>query len=55
MEIMDNGVGFDLAAAREKGGMGLSAMEERAARLGGRLTVGSGPQAGTRVLVEVPA
>jgi signal transduction histidine kinase len=54
LEVMDDGVGFDLAVAREKGGLGLSAMEERVAMLGGRLSVGSGPQGGTRVLVEVP-
>jgi signal transduction histidine kinase len=50
MEIVDDGVGFDLATACERGGMGLSAMEERAAELGGRLTVESAPGSGTRIM-----
>ena len=54
LEVVDDGIGFDLTSVREKGGLGLSAMEERVARLGGRLTVGRGPRGGTRVLVEVP-
>lgn len=51
LEIADDGIGFDLATARERGGMGLSAMEERAAELGGRLTVESAPGSGTRIIV----
>ena len=54
LEVVDDGIGFDLTSVREKGGLGLPAMEERVARLGGRLTVGRGPRGGTRVLVEVP-
>jgi signal transduction histidine kinase len=50
MEIADDGIGFDLATARERGGVGLSAMEERAAELGGRLTVESAPGSGTRIV-----
>jgi signal transduction histidine kinase len=50
LEIADDGIGFDLATARERGGMGLSAMEERAAELGGRLTVESAPGSGTRIM-----
>jgi len=53
LEIADDGIGFDPTTARERGGLGLSAMEERAAGLGGRLIVQSGPREGTRVLVEV--
>jgi signal transduction histidine kinase/ligand-binding sensor domain-containing protein len=55
LEIIDDGIGFDPAAARERGGMGLSAMEERAAALGGRLTVGGAPREGTRVRVSLVA
>jgi signal transduction histidine kinase/ligand-binding sensor domain-containing protein len=51
LEIADNGVGFDLAAARERGGLGLLAMEERAAELGGRLTVESAPGSGTQIIL----
>ncbi len=54
LEIADDGAGFDLTTAREKGGLGLRGMEERAARLGGRLTVESRPGEGTRVKVTVP-
>jgi signal transduction histidine kinase len=54
LEIIDDGEGFDLEAAREKGGLGLSTMEERATELGGQLSIVSRPGEGTRVLVEVP-
>jgi signal transduction histidine kinase len=53
LEVVDDGVGFDPATARETGGLGLSAMEDRAMELGGRLTVKSRPGEGTRVHVEV--
>ena len=53
LEVIDDGIGFDPEIARDKGGLGLSAMEERAAELGAQLTMESRPQAGTRVLVEV--
>jgi signal transduction histidine kinase len=53
LTVADDGVGFDPATVREVGGLGLSAMAERAARLGGRLSVDSRPGEGTRVCVEV--
>jgi signal transduction histidine kinase len=53
LEVTDDGVGFDPAAAREQGGFGLRSMEERAARLGGNLILQSSPGQGTRVRVEV--
>jgi signal transduction histidine kinase len=53
LEITDDGMGFDLATARESGGLGLRGMKERAAQLGGQLTVKSEPGAGTSVRVEV--
>jgi signal transduction histidine kinase len=55
LEVMDDGIGLDPKTIWTKGGLGLSAMEERAAALGGQLTVENAPQGGTRVLVEVPA
>ncbi len=55
LTIADDGVGFDPATARERGGLGLSAMAERAAQLGGRLSVNSKPGEGTEVRVEVCA
>ncbi|HSJ57558.1 MAG TPA: GAF domain-containing protein [Anaerolineae bacterium] len=53
LEITDDGLGFDRAAATGRAGFGLQTMEERAARLGGRLTIDSTPGQGTRVRVEV--
>jgi len=53
LEVTDDGAGFDPATARERGGVGLSAMEERAVELRGHLTLKSGPGEGTRVIVEV--
>lgn len=53
LEILDDGIGFDVSGARQKGTMGLSDMEEHAVELGGRLTVMSGPGRGTRIKVEV--
>jgi signal transduction histidine kinase len=54
LEVVDDGVGFDPLAVRERGGgLGLRGMEERVARLGGQLVVSSSPGKGTRVRVEV--
>jgi signal transduction histidine kinase len=53
LEIVDDGIGFDPTTAQEQGGFGLRGMEERAARLGGKLIVHSGPGEGTKIRVEV--
>jgi len=55
LTVMDDGIGFDPAAAAAHGGLGLRGMAERVAALGGRLTVDSAPRQGTVVAVEVPA
>jgi PAS domain S-box-containing protein len=55
LEIADDGAGFDPAAVQGRGGLGLGGMAERAAQIGGRLTVESVPGQGTRVRVEVEA
>jgi signal transduction histidine kinase len=54
LEIVDDGEGFDLKAARAECGLGLSTMDDRATELGGRVLIASKPGEGTRVLVEVP-
>jgi signal transduction histidine kinase/ligand-binding sensor domain-containing protein len=54
LEVTDDGIGFDAATARQGGGLGLIAMEERAAGLGGQFSVEKRLQGGTRVHVEVP-
>ena len=54
LEIIDDGIGFDPATIRGRGGLGLEGMEERVALLGGQLIVNSKPEQGTTVRVEVP-
>ena len=53
MEVSDDGVGFDVSAIMEKGGIGLTNMRERAAKLGGTLEVISSPDKGTRIWFKV--
>jgi signal transduction histidine kinase/streptogramin lyase len=54
LEVIDDGVGFDPTRAHERGGLGLQAMQERAAALGGHLTIWSKSGSGTRVTVTWP-
>jgi len=49
--VQDNGIGFDLTAARRNGHFGLAGIEERAAMMGGMVTVKSQPGVGTTVEV----
>jgi signal transduction histidine kinase len=51
LEVADDGAGFDPAAARRSGGLGLRGMEERAAEIGARLEIESAAGSGTRVRV----
>jgi len=51
--VRDNGVGFDPAAARRNGHFGLDGIEERAALIGGAVTVTSQPGRGTTVELVV--
>ena len=53
LEVADDGVGFDPATVTERRGFGLRGMEERAARLGGKLTVHTSPGNGTTIRMEV--
>lgn len=56
-EVHDDGTGFDVEAEIERAGrgLGLLEMQERARRVGGRLSIESSPGAGTRVRLEMPA
>jgi signal transduction histidine kinase len=55
LEVADDGVGFDPAAAELRSRhLGLTSMEERADRLGGKLELASAPGAGTTVRLAVP-
>jgi PAS domain S-box-containing protein len=53
MEVSDDGAGFDPEVAFP-GHLGLKAMRERAASLGGTLRVESAPGEGTRIRVRIP-
>lgn len=52
MDVRDDGTGFD--AQRQGDGLGLPGMAARAERLGGKLSVESGPGHGTTVSVVLP-
>jgi signal transduction histidine kinase len=57
--IEDDGRGFDVASALsaadpDQPHLGLFGMRERAALLGGRLTIESAPGQGTTIFVEIP-
>jgi signal transduction histidine kinase len=53
LEVSDDGAGFDPADAELRSRrLGLTSMEERAVRLGGRLEIRSAPGAGTTVRLE---
>jgi len=53
LEVIDNGWGFDLNAVRDRGGMGLRNMRERAERLRGTLTILTKPDQGTTIQAKV--
>jgi signal transduction histidine kinase len=52
IDVIDDGVGIDL---RRSDGVGLTAMRERAAELGGAVRVVPGPTRGTHLHVQLPA
>ena len=52
--IADDGQGFNLAKARDVGGLGLISLDERVRLIGGSLTINTEPQRGTEVRVQVP-
>jgi PAS domain S-box-containing protein len=53
LDVIDDGVGFDPDAVDDTGGLGLISMRERAAKMGGLLTLDSKPGGGTKVSVSV--
>jgi signal transduction histidine kinase len=54
LEITDDGIGFDPEAGLEDAGLGMDGMYERAAEIGGQLTVESELGEGSKIRVEVP-
>jgi signal transduction histidine kinase len=54
LTIEDNGVGFDPDGVVKLGHQGLANTRERAASIGGTVTIDSRPGAGTRVIVRLP-
>jgi signal transduction histidine kinase len=52
LEVVDDGCGFD-PKIRGNGGMGLRIMQERAAKVDGKLTIRSAPGKGTKVIATV--
>jgi PAS domain S-box-containing protein len=54
LRLDDDGIGFDLAYARRKGGLGLASMRERLRLIDGRLAIRTRPGAGTHIDVWVP-
>jgi signal transduction histidine kinase len=53
--VADDGAGFDVAAARRNGGLGLVSIEERARMVHGQATIYSQPGHGTTIDVRVAA
>ncbi len=53
LTVDDNGTGFD--PAQVAAGAGLANMRDRIDSVGGRLTLGRGPDTGSRVRASVPA
>ncbi|MBI3137895.1 MAG: hypothetical protein HYZ15_04855 [Sphingobacteriales bacterium] len=54
VQTRDDGRGFDLAVAQEKGGLGLQNITVRARMIGARLTMRSSPGKGTRYSIQLP-
>ena len=54
LSVKDNGCGFDPAAPRGAGHLGLANLHDRAASVGGTLEISSHVGAGTRIIVRLP-
>jgi PAS domain S-box-containing protein len=54
LDIRDDGVGFDLEAARLAAGLGLISMRERIHLIGGEFDIVSSPGSGTRITARAP-
>jgi len=54
LEVVDDGVGFELDSGARSPGMGLQTMRERATEAGGALSILSAPGQGTRIVAQIP-
>jgi signal transduction histidine kinase len=54
LSVRDDGCGFDLAAARRRGGLGLLSIDERVRLVGGAVELSAAPGRGTTVSVRIP-
>jgi two-component system sensor histidine kinase UhpB len=54
LSVRDDGCGFDLAAARRRGGLGLLSIDERVRLVGGVVELRTAPTRGTTVSVRIP-
>jgi signal transduction histidine kinase len=54
LTITDKGMGFDVEAAMQGRGLGLTSMRERVRLLNGTITIDSTPMSGTTIHVRVP-
>ena len=54
LRVADDGQGFDLAAARQRGGLGLISIDERVRLVQGDVQIVTAPQRGTELRVQVP-
>ena len=52
--LKDNGIGFDSASAKERAGIGLASMVERARLINGDLSIESGTEKGTTIKLNIP-
>jgi len=54
LTIVDDGAGFDLEAAKGRGGLGLIGMEERVRLLNGEITIAARDGHGTHITLAIP-
>jgi signal transduction histidine kinase len=54
LSVRDSGKGFDVEAARQGRGLGLTSMRERVRLVNGTIAIESKPMAGTIIVVRVP-
>ena len=54
LHVSDSGLGFDLLAARDNGGLGLASMEERVRLVQGSFQIYTQPGCGSKLLATIP-